>query len=95
MPGIRKVAKYMLDEKEWIDYMRRKRLLKQDHHCCGDVCSKVMDILLSDKEIFQCTRCHRHYSIRQGSFWSCSKLPLTLLLSLLYFFCKGDCQTNF
>ena len=44
----------------------------------------------SDKEIFQHTHCHRHYSIRQGSFWSGSKLPLTLLLSLLYSFYKGD-----
>ena len=44
MPGIRKVVKYMLDEKECIDYMRRKGLLKQDHHCCSDVCSKIMDI---------------------------------------------------
>ena len=89
-PGIRKVAKYMLDERECIDYMRRKGLLKRDFHCYGDVCSKVMNGSLSDKEIFQCTHCHRHYSIRQGSSWSCSKLPLKLLLSLLYFFFKGD-----
>ena len=49
-----------------------------------------MDTSLSDKEIFQCTHCHRHYSIRQGSFWSYSKLPLPLLLSSLYFFCRVD-----
>ena len=40
----------------------------------------------SDCEIFQCNICKCCQSIRKGSFWAKSKLPLTILLAILYFF---------
>ena len=71
-----------------IDFLRGRNLLLGDLHCCNEICSKVMDISLSDKQIFQCKRCGKRTSIRKNSFWSKSKLPLTVLLALLYFFCQ-------
>ena len=64
--------------------------------CCNQIASKVMDVSLSDKEIFQCKTCGKRTSIRKGSFWTKSKLPLTVLLALLYFFCQdlSVCETE-
>ena len=56
--------------------------------CCRFTCSKVGDVSLSDGQIFQCKYCFKRYSIRTQSFWTKSKLPLTVLLSLLFFFSK-------
>ena len=72
--------------KKCVQFLCRRNLLKQDEFCCNQQCSKVMDISLSDREIFQCRLCYRHYSIRNGSFWSKSKLKLTMLLAIVYFF---------
>ena len=79
------MATYMLHERECGDYMSRKGLLKRDFFV---VVMYVVKLWMdgSDKEIFQYAHCHRRYSIRQGSFWSGSKLPLTLLL---LFFLQG------
>ena len=68
-------------------------MLLQDYFCCNNPCSKVGDISLSDKEIFQCRNCFQRYSIRTNSFWSKSKLSLCLLLGLLYFFCN-ECTVS-
>ena len=71
-----------------IEFLRGHNLLLQDFHCCGNTCSKVHDISLSDKQIFQCNYCKKRYSIRTQSFWSKSKLALNILLALLYFFAQ-------
>ena len=71
-------------------FLRGRNLLLSDYFCCNETCSKVMDCSLSDNEIFQCKICFRRFSIRTGSFWEKSKLPLTILVGLLYFFCNGS-----
>ena len=76
--------------KETITFMRGRNLLLQDFFCCGIACSKVMDISLQDREIFQCNQCKRRHSIRHGSFWFKSRLALNVLLGIfLYFFSQG------
>ena len=72
-----------------IEFMRGRNLLLQDYLCCGSECSKVHDISLSDWQIFQCNTCHKRYSIRSRSFWSGSKLCLTVLLGIVFFFAQG------
>ena len=49
---------------------------------------KVRDSNTSDGEIFQCSTCRCRNSWI-GSFWEKSKLQLTVLFSLLFFFAKG------
>ena len=44
--------------------------------------------------IFQCNGCHRRYSIRTNSIFFHSRLPLTVLLSLLYLFCLKTSVTS-
>ena len=72
-----------------IEFLRGHNLLLQDFYCCNQVCSKVHDISLSDKQIFQCNLCKKRFSIRTQSFWFKSKLALNVLLALLYFFTQG------
>ena len=71
-----------------IGFLRGRNLLLADYFCCQQNCSKVMDVSLSDREIFQCKICAKRYSIRTGSFWSKSKVPLTVLVAVLFFFCQ-------
>ena len=72
-----------------IQFMHVHNLLLQDYFCCNKHCSKMYDSSLTDKQIFQCNICHHRYSIRSGSFWSKSKLCLTVLLTMLFFFAQG------
>ena len=69
-----------------INFLWGRNLLLSDYYCCNNLCSKVRDSSLSDKQIFQCNQCHKRHSIRKFSFWSKSKLSLTVLLSVLFFF---------
>ena len=73
-----------------IQFLRGRNLLLQDYLCCNNPCSKVKDLKISDNQIFQCKSCRRRYSIRTRSFWEKSKLQLTVLVSLMFFFSKGS-----
>ena len=83
------IAPLLQDVKQTITFMHGRNLLLQDFFCCCTPCSKMMDISLKDREIFQCNTCHRRYSIRTGSFWFKSRLALNILLAILYFFSEG------
>ena len=82
------IAPLLSDVKQLINFLRGQNLLLQNYYCCGNTCSKVHDISLTDKEIFQCRTCFRRYSIRTNSLWSKSKLSLCILIGLLFFFCN-------
>ena len=71
-----------------INFLRGCNLLLQDLLCCNQICSKVRDSSISDKQIFQCKVCAKRQSIRKFSFWTKSKLPLTVLVAVLFFFCQ-------
>ena len=90
------VANLFQNVKQCIQFLRGRNLLLADFFCCNQIASKMMDVSLSDKEIFQCKTCGKRTSIRKGSFWTKSKLPLTVLLALLYFFCQdlSVCETE-
>ena len=77
-----------------ITFLRGRNLLLQDFFYCGNLCSKVKDNKLTDNEIFQCKICRKRYSIRTNSFWFNSKLPLNVLLGILYFFATGSSFTE-
>ena len=88
--NILEIAPALSDTMKCIDFLRGRNLLLQDYKCCGQFCSKVMDRELTDKQRFQCKLCRKRVSIRKYSFWECSKLPLTVLLAILYFFANGS-----
>ena len=90
MTNICEIAGIISDIWSTIDFFRRSRLLKDDYMCCNHMCSKVMDISLSDQEIFQCNYCSKCYSIDAESFFFNFKLPLTVHVVMLYFFSNGS-----
>ena len=92
--NIIELAPVLADTKKSIQYLRGHNLLLQDYFCCRNICSKVMDIGLKDKVIFQCKNCRKRYSICTRSFWSKSKLELPVLLSILYFFANSSTVTE-
>ena len=83
------IAPVITDTRTCINFLRGRNLLLNDLICCRNVCKKVKDPNSSDGEIFQCATCRRRHSIRSKSFWQKSKLQLTVLVSLLFFFSKG------
>ena len=88
--NIIEIAPFISETSKCIEFLRGHNLLLQDLWCCGRIASKVLDLQISDKERFQCTVCRKRSSIRQHSFWEKSKLPLTVLLTILYFFANGS-----
>ena len=86
--GIFEISSLITDVKKCVEFMRGHNLLIQDYFCCHQIASKVHDISLTDREIFQCKVCKKRKSIRYRSFWAKSKLSLPVLLALLYFFCE-------
>ena len=88
------IAPLLADTKTCINFLRGRNLLLADYICCRNPCSKVMNIQVTDKEIFQCNFCRRRYSIRTGSFWAKSKLQLTVLVGICYFFSVGSTVTD-
>ena len=74
------ISPVLCDIKKCIGFLRGRNLLLQDFICCNQTCSKVTDISLSDREIFQCRECHRRHSIRTHSFWFNSRLSLCILV---------------
>ena len=83
------IAPILSDTETCINFLRGRNLLLQDYHCCGNICSKVQDPNCSDGQIFQCFQCRQRYSITTGSFWAKSKFSLIILVTLMFFFCKG------
>ena len=77
-----------------LEYMRNNGLLTRVYTCvkCDENCTLVRDISLSDTQIFQCSnrQCKARYSIRTGSLFEKSKLSLTKLMTIIYFFCAGS-----
>ena len=92
--NIIELAPIISDTKKCINFLHGRNLLLQDYICCQQQCSKVMDIKLTDREIFQCNIYRRRHSIRSNSFWAKSKLQLTVLVSILYFFSNGSTVTE-
>ena len=92
--NILEIAPVLSDTHNCIIFLRGHNLLLEDYFCCNQTCSKVMDVHISDKERFQCKICRKRYSIRQNSFWQKSKLPLTVLVAILYFFANGSTVTH-
>lgn len=94
MTNIIELASYISSADTTINFLRQRNLLKNDHDCCGEMCSIVGDISLSDGQIFQCKVCNKRYSIRTGSIFTGSKLSLQVLIGILYFFANGSTVTH-
>ena len=88
--NIIEIAPCLTDSIKCIEFFRGNNLLLQDLWCCGQVCTKVMDVTISDRQHFQCKICRKRASIRINSFWAKSRLALTVLLAILYFFANGS-----
>lgn len=46
------VAPLLSDINSCKRFLHQNNLLKQDHYCCNQPCSKVMDVSLTDREYF-------------------------------------------
>ena len=85
------IAPLLSDVKQCIAFLRGRNLLLNDYLFCGSQCSKVMDVTISDRERFQCKVCKSRVTIRKGSFFENSKLQLTSIIAVIYFF--SNCST--
>ena len=88
------IAPVLSDIKTCIAFLRGRNLLLNDYICCGIQCSKVADISISDRERFQCNTCKKRTTIRKYSFFEKSKLELTVIIAIIYFFCNGSSVTE-
>ena len=86
--NILEFSQHIKDEVSSITFLRSKNILKKCFYCCQNECSIIGDISLSDCQIFQCNHCCRRYSVRTDSMFAKSKLKLSVLLCILYFFCN-------
>lgn len=71
-----------------VQFFQNKNILKRHHVCCGQNIGLVKSKSKDGRE-FKCHRCKNRYSLRTGSFFYDSKLPLTVLLAIIYFFSVG------
>ncbi len=71
-------------------YLRQEKLLHSTYTCCSKQCYEVKYNGSKDGSIWRCGVCRKTYSIRKDSFFSSSRLPLTILLFILYLFCVGS-----
>ena len=94
MANIFEISEIISDIRNTIDFLRTRNLLKNEFVCCGINCSKVMDISLKDKQIFQCNVCKKRRSIRTDSFYFSSNLCLSVHVCILFFFANGSTLTE-
>ena len=92
--GILDIAPVLSDVRTCIEFLRGRNLLLNDYICCNQICSKVTDISITDKQIFQCNSCKKRYSVRTSSFFAKSHLSLCVLLGMLFFFSNGSTITE-
>lgn len=71
-----------------IQFLQNRGILKRSHVCCGHNIGLVRSRSKDGRE-FKCHTCKCRYSQRSDSFFYKSRLSLTILLSLVYFFCAG------
>lgn len=71
-----------------INFLQERNIIKRRMLCCGQEAGLVRSKSRDGRE-FKCSICTHRYSLRTGSFFFGSKLKLTILLSLLYFFCNN------
>ena len=70
---------------ETVDFLRHNGLLADSVKCCGRECRLEPD-KCSDGEIWKCRDCNSRSSIRAKSFFSGSKLQLSVILHIIYLF---------
>ncbi len=74
---------------ETIAFLRQKGLLAQNMAHCGTPCYENANPNTSDSIMFQCRICKKKISVREGSIFSRSRLPLKTLLVIIYCFSNG------
>jgi transposase-like protein len=74
------------DERRVLQYLRDKGVLRSRMDCpkCGRRMNEQSAARSSDGIAFRCARCKVKRSIRSGSFFVNSRLPLKTLASILY-----------
>ena len=76
-----------------INFLRARNLLCETINCCNKRCFLVDD-KGSDGQIFRCQVCFNKMSIRRKSFFEHSKLPLIVLVYVIYYFAVGTGLTE-
>lgn len=81
-----------------IAWLQRNGLLANNMFCeCGSECSLVSrQDLISDGKCWRCTRpdCRKRMSLRCGSFFEHSNLPLTTIIEIMYWWCLDVKQST-
>ena len=74
-----------------LTYLRNIGLLKDCRWCedCSEFCTQVKEKACIDQYIWRCRHCRKKHSVREGSFFSRSKLTLQTLYVLIYFWVYG------
>lgn len=81
-------SKIWNDSDRTIEFLQDKGVLKRNIRCCDRDMTLVKSHCKDGKE-FKCYICDRRFSVRTGSFLYKSRLSLSVLLALIYFFCVG------
>jgi hypothetical protein len=78
-----------------IDWARSRRLLRISIECdvCGRRMTQVPNSVPPDFEAFRCYACDRKKSIRCGSIFFNTNIPLSKALLLLYFFSRNTANS--
>lgn len=80
-------------EMDWlINILLEGDFLKRQKTCgdCGESVALSNRNKLSDKCMYQCTGCFKRTSVRTGSAFEGSKLPLHDIMKLLLYFCQNN-----
>ncbi|XP_052828993.1 uncharacterized protein LOC128249432 [Octopus bimaculoides] len=69
-------------------------LIHNSPECCKERMNLATRSTVADVKLWRCTVCRQFRSIRRGSFFSDSRLTLTRLLELMYYWAKIDCKQS-
>ena len=74
------------DKEDFFNYMAEKGLIKGEMQCevCERECLARPKKSIKDGHIWQCSRCKKNYSIRKGTIFEKSKLPLTTIFKIIF-----------
>ena len=92
--NVLQLAQILSSVSETISYLRNKGLLAKNMFHCGRECYENRNPNTSDTVMFQCKVCRKKISVREGSIFSRSRLPLKTLLVLIHSFANSLSMTE-
>jgi transposase-like protein len=75
-----------------IEWLFERNLLNGNAKCCDKVMNRILKNSIGDGFILRCTVCKKQRSIREGSFFSDSKLPLVCIIKIVLMWVDEELQ---